>query len=168
MTGKGDETLLNLAYLDNVSDMALIVLAKKFSSKYNHPFFFYKIIHSFFVDKKNNQKSFFLVGNITKHMKGVLRAVNLSACRLITDRGLKYMQPLIEISKEASYICVKQIYLPSATVVAERLCFHKRLSFCPREREVYTLPQGRHPLLWADTPLQRTVRILLACILVFS
>ena len=48
MTGKGDETLLNLAYLDNVSDMALIVLAKKFSSKYNHPFFFYKIIHSFF------------------------------------------------------------------------------------------------------------------------
>ena len=144
MTGKGDETLLNLAYLDNVSDMALIVLAKKFSSKYNHPFF-YKIIHSFFVHKKNNQKSFFLVGNITKHMKGVLRAVNLSACRLITDRGLKYMQPLIEISKEASYICVKQIYLPSATVVAERLCFHKRLSFCPRGGgEVYT-PLVRHP-----------------------
>ena len=58
MTGKGDETLLNLAYLDNVSDMALIVLAKKFSSKYNHPFI-YKIIHSFFVDKKKQPEKFF-------------------------------------------------------------------------------------------------------------
>ena len=159
MTGKGDETLLNLAYLDNVSDMALIVLAKKCSSKYNHPFF-NKNIHSFLLLKKNNPKSFFLVGNITKHMKGVLRVVNLSACRLITDRGLKYMQPLIEISKEASYICVKQIYLPSATVVAERLCFHKRLSFCPTgERgrctpHGQTSPLGRHPR--ADTPSSDT------------
>ena len=59
-------------------------------------------------------------------------------------------------------------FLPSATVVAERLCFHKRLSFCPRGGLVdtprqtpllgQTPPLGRHPShgqtppLWADTP----------------
>ena len=108
MTGKEDETLLKLAYLDNVSDMALIVLAKKCSGKYNH-LFFLKTHPYLFVEKKNNSKSFF-IGNITKHMKGLLRTVDLSACRLITDRGLKYMQPLIRISTEVSYICVKQMY----------------------------------------------------------
>ena len=35
--------------------------------------------------------------------------------------------------------------LPSATVVVGRLCFHKRLSFCPRGGLADTLP-------WADTP----------------
>ena len=59
MTGKGDETLLNLAYLDNVSDMALIVLAKKFSSKYNHPFFFTKSSIVFLLIKKTTRKVFF-------------------------------------------------------------------------------------------------------------
>ena len=70
-------------------------------------------------------------------------------------------------------------FLPSATVVAERLCFHKLLSFCP-QGDVYT-PLGRPP--WEQTPprqtsyplqthplprrpLQRTARILLECILV--
>ena len=57
-------------------------------------------------------------------------------------------------------------FLPSATVVAERLCFHRCLSV--HRGEVYT-PPGQ-----ADThrpppgrlPVQRTVRILLECILV--
>ena len=66
--------------------------------------------------------------------------------------------------------------LPSATVVAERLCFHKHLSFCPHG-ELYT-PLGRYPppLPLGRTPpgrppppprrpLQRTVRIPLECIL---
>ena len=74
------------------------------------------------------------------------------------------------------------ISLPSATVVAERLCFHKRLSV--HRGEVYTpwadtsFPRQTPPSHQADTPcgqtpppttkqpLQRTVRIILECILV--
>ena len=66
------------------------------------------------------------------------------------------------------------ISLPSATVVAERLCFHKRLSFCPGG-EVYTSradtfldtpPQHTHTRTHPRRPLQQTVCILLECILV--
>ena len=53
------------------------------------------------------------------------------------------------------------LWLPSATVVAERLCFHKRLSFCPKRGGVH--PLGRHPSPWpgrhhpgqADTSLAK-------------
>ena len=40
------------------------------------------------------------------------------------------------------------ISLPSATVVAERLCFHKRLSFCPGGR---CTPPGQTPS-WTHPP----------------
>ena len=56
--------------------------------------------------------------------------------------------------------------LPSATVVAERLCF---TGVCLSRGEVYTPRQT--PQSWAEPPPwqpQRTVRILLECILVFS
>ena len=61
-------------------------------------------------------------------------------------------------------------------VVAERLCFHRRLSFCsqgwciPACTGTDTIPPpgrhipGRHPS--PRRPLQRTVRIILECILV--
>ena len=64
-------------------------------------------------------------------------------------------------------------FLPSVTVVAERLCFHRCLSV--HGREVYTpgqtlcradTPLGRTPPLPSRRLLQRTVRILLECILV--
>ena len=42
--------------------------------------------------------------------------------------------------------------LPSATVVAERLCFHKRRPFCPQGE---VSPLGRHPPGQADTSLGR-------------
>ena len=44
------------------------------------------------------------------------------------------------------------VLLPFATVVAERLCFHKRLPFFPRGGEVYT-PLARHPPQPDRTPL---------------
>ena len=81
-------------------------------------------------------------------------------------------------------------FLPSATVVAERLYFHQHLSFCPREggsarqhsppradpqlprqTSLGRHPPGRHPL-WIDPPGADTpppgdrIRILLECILV--
>ena len=47
----------------------------------------------------------------------------------------------------------RQTFLPFATVVAERLCFHKRLSFCPwGEGEVYTPWPSRHPLAKQTPP----------------
>ena len=53
-------------------------------------------------------------------------------------------------------------FLPSATVVAERLCFHRCQSM--GEGKVYT-PRPDTPLRWL---LQRTVRILLECILLLN
>ena len=47
---------------------------------------------------------------------------------------------------------ISGLFLPSATVVVERLCFHKRLSFCPRWGEVYTPWPGRHSPLARQTP----------------
>ena len=51
------------------------------------------------------------------------------------------------------------LFLPSATGVAERLCFHKRLSFCPHGGCTHPpakhTPLGRHPRQ-ADTPLPQT------------
>ena len=80
--------------------------------------------------------------------------------------------------KRSKFIhCISKVsfhIITVATVVAERLCFHKHLSFCPRA-EVYTprqTPPGHtHPRTppWTHPPrrpLQRTVRILLECILV--
>ena len=71
---------------------------------------------------------------------------------------------------------VRKLLLSSATVVAERLCFHKRLSFCPQggvhaPPPTHTPWPGRQPLARRTPPpgrlpLQRTVRILLECILV--
>ena len=52
-----------------------------------------------------------------------------------------------------------------------RLCFHKRLSFCPWGRGVcIQLGLGRPLLHWIlqDTVNERSVRILLKCILVFT
>ena len=93
-----------------------------------------------------------------------------------------------------NYIVV-YLLLPSTTVVAERLCFHRCLSVhtpCqahPRKADTprpgrhppgrqTPLLAGRHPSWQADTPyredtptrwlLQRTVRILLECILVWK
>ena len=63
------------------------------------------------------------------------------------------------------------LLLPSATVVAERLCFHKCLSV--HRVRCTPLPWQAHPLARHTTPpppsrwlLQRTVRILLECFLV--
>ena len=45
------------------------------------------------------------------------------------------------------------LFLPSATEVAERLCFHKCLSFCPRGLGgVHPPPRQTRPPLWVDTP----------------
>ena len=80
------------------------------------------------------------------------------------------------------------LLLPSANIVAARLCFHRRLSFCAQGGAEtppgHTSPLGRHPAMqthpgrhtplssacW-DTPpprrpLQQMVCILLKCILV--
>ena len=56
-------------------------------------------------------------------------------------------------------------------VVAARLCFHRRLWFCSQGGCVADTPLGRPPLQTPPPPLsrwllQRTVRILLECILV--
>ena len=59
-------------------------------------------------------------------------------------------------------------FLPSSTVVADRLCFHRCLSV---HRGEVCHPLGRHPLVrhpCSRRPLQPTVRILLECILVSS
>ena len=55
---------------------------------------------------------------------------------------------LLNISTEAVQ------YLPSATVVAEILCFHKRLLFCPRVG--WCTPLGRHHPQ-TDTPRADTL-----------
>ena len=59
--------------------------------------------------------------------------------------------------------------LPSATVVAERLCFlcfHRCLSV--HGGEVYTTPPRQTPPPSNRRPLQQTVRILVECILVLQ
>ena len=48
---------------------------------------------------------------------------------------------------------IAMIFLPSATVVAERLCFHKRLSFCLQGGLADTPPDTP----WADTPWADTL-----------
>ena len=50
---------------------------------------------------------YLFVGKIKKHMNGrLLKYIDLSACRLVTDRGLKYMEPFIEISNKVCFITV--------------------------------------------------------------
>ena len=55
-------------------------------------------------------------------------------------------------------------FITVRNVVAARLCFYRRMSFCSQGGHVSQNALGRH------TPrlLQRTVRILLECILVFN
>ena len=50
-------------------------------------------------------------------------------------------------------------------VVAERLCFHRRLSFCSQGGVYPSMHWARHPPT-PRRPLQQMVRILLECILV--
>ena len=83
--------------------------------------------------------------------------------------------PIVSPTEESLDYNWRYVLLPSATVVAERLCFHRCLSV-HRRGGVHPWP-GRHPpsLLGRQKarqtppgrrPLQRTVRILLECILV--
>ena len=83
--------------------------------------------------------------------------------------------PIVSPTKESLDYNWRYVLLPSATVVAERLCFHRCLSV-HRRGGVHPWP-GRHPpsLLGRQKarqtppgrrPLERTVRILLECILI--
>ena len=67
----------------------------------------------------------------------------------------------------------KKVVLPSATVVVERLCFHMRLTVHRghvwQRGGVGVHGEGGGGHVWQERrPLQRTVRILLQCILVFG
>ena len=82
--------------------------------------------------------------------------------------ALRFTLSPSEIDGDVSF---STIYLiPSATVVAERLCFHMCLSVhkgkgSVLDRHQADYPPGRQTPPWADTP-QQTVRIVLECILI--
>ena len=44
-----------------------------------------------------------VIGRVKKNMKGsFLKVIHLSGCRLISDRGLRYLQPFLEICDRVS------------------------------------------------------------------
>ena len=95
-----------------------------------------------------------------------------------TYKFLSGMVLLVAEVKHFQLLGLMLFFLPSATVVAERLCFHKHLSFCPgggvhhhtgqtpppADTPLGRHPPGRHSLgqtlsprqtsPWTDTPLQ--------------
>ena len=84
---------------------------------------------------------------------------------------------LSRCSVEHLHTILYNLFLSSATVVAERLCFYRCLSVHREGGVVHPLGRppllGRHTTPWVDTPhprwpLQRTVLILLECNLVFG
>ena len=89
---------------------------------------------------------------------------------MLLSKGNDYSVEIISITIDVSFSS-----LPSATVVAERLCFHRYL--CPRGGGGACMARGGvawgicmagRGRAWQERrPLQRTARILLECILVF-
>ena len=72
-----------------------------------------------------------------------------------SNRLLVHSEPIIK-----GFTCISSVrFLPSATVVVEKSCFHKRVSRILSRGEVYT-PFQTPPFLgkppWADTPYQTT------------
>ena len=78
-------------------------------------------------------------------------------CEIQANYSIHYSTESVSASPTATW-CT---YLPSATVVAETLRFH----WCLSVHGGRCTPPGRHPLP-PRGPHQRTVRILLKCILV--
>ena len=79
---------------------------------------------------------------------------------MYTGSHLQPATSFIEMCLSQAVCVVTELFLPSATVVVERLCFHMCLSV---HRGRCTPPSTPPP---SRRPLQRTVRILLECILV--